>query len=171
MAKTKSEQRAEEGLIYDLVESHYPIIYHRTSCTRQPSPAFDFSEGDRTTQENKDECDINQIMARWQRNQPPTHIKTSSPQYGDFSSVGEYQDAILRVQAVSAHFATLPARVRDACGNDPARYLEVVGDPNQAELVESWNLTTKPPEPDVPASGGGAPGGGVVGPTSPGTTP
>lgn len=47
-------------------------------------------------------------------------------QYGDFSTMETYQEAMGIVADAKALFDALPARVREQFGNDPAKLLEAV---------------------------------------------
>lgn len=105
----------------------------------------------RTKQEFKDECDINRIMARALRSGqfPPA---VSVGRYGDFSEVGDYQEALARVEYAREQFAGLPAKTREKFGNDPARFLEAVPKMSREEALELGLLKDEfkvtPPVPE-----------------------
>lgn len=92
-----------------------------------------------TQQEFKDECDINRIMAQaLQKGMIP--VTDNLARYGDFSEVGEYQDAQnLRLRA-EAQFAALPAKLRDRLQNDPARFLEWIAKPENLDEALEFGL-------------------------------
>lgn len=121
----------------------------------------------RTRQEFKTECDINVVLRRYANNGQLPALNPITPTFGDFSEAPDYLSAQLTVQAAKEDFARLPARVRKACGNSPARYLEMVQDPDRKdELVELGLLERMVPEqlkeePTPPVQGGNpAPTGG-----------
>lgn len=91
--------------------------------------ACDPAEG-MTHQEFKDECDINQIMARSLRSGtfPPA---VAVGRYGDFSEAGDFQEAQELLARSEGQFAGLPAKVRERFKNDPAQFL------NWVERVEN----------------------------------
>lgn len=77
----------------------------------------------------KDECDINQIMARYQR----TGILTENPGslrplFGDFSNVSDFQSAQNAILDVHESFMTLPSTIRARFDNDPGLLLEFLSD-------------------------------------------
>lgn len=161
----KSEERAREELAFDLAE----LRHARSPQLWMP---YDFSEGDRTVQDFRNECDINEIMARWERKQTVVHVNPNSPQYGDFCDVGEYLDALNRVKAAQQAFAALPSRIRDHVGNDPAALLEFASDPANADAWKALHMETPDsPKPDVPAKGVGAAGAGASGQPASAPTP
>lgn len=105
------------------------------------------TDKDMCKQEFKDECDINMIMARYQRFGvlPPPG---SEGRYGDFSQVGDLLDAQIRVQRASQMFDSLPSKVRDRFANNPLNLLSFVSDSkNRAEAI-SLGLIPAPVEPE-----------------------
>ena len=90
-----------------------------------------------TVQSDKDACDINKIMARYQKTgELPPGLQNGN--YGDFSEVGEYHDALVRIEQARAQFMALPAKVRERFGHNPARMLAFVAD--KANLEEAYSL-------------------------------
>ena len=93
-------------------------------------------KGGRTHQSFKDECDVNQVMKRYEK----TGILRQSqnrPQYGDFSNVGDYQEALNTVIQADKMFGELSATVRRRFDNDPQQFLDFVEDPNnQDEAIQ-----------------------------------
>jgi len=116
--------------------------------------------GNRVRPEFRDAADVNQIVSRYRVTGflPQVPVK---PIYGDFSSVGDYQQALAKVARAEAAFMALPSWLRSKCGNDPERFLAWALDPaNAAELVK---LGVEPGEAsDVakPAAGATQPAGG-----------
>lgn len=106
-------------------------------------PVLDCTGDDgKTRQSDAANCDINKIMARWVREGGPSEedLRNGRPSYGDFTNATDYQTAMNRVVEAKAAFDALPVKVRNACDNDPARFLEMVHDVNQAELLVEAGL-------------------------------
>lgn len=114
----------------------------------------------RTKQADALETDVNKIVARY-RNTGHIPNDGRQPQYGDFSNVGSYLDAMNRVREAQAQFDDLPAHVRAHVDNDPAKFLDMVYDPERRTEWEELGLVeeqtppdtppeTKPPEPPEP---------------------
>lgn len=99
-----------------------------------------------TKQAMRDETNANLIMEKWiQQGQRPRG-PAGSPMYGDFSSGLSYQECLDRVAQAQIEFQALPSRVRTACQNDPALFLEMCSDPAKLELLRDLGLA----EQDVP---------------------
>lgn len=95
-----------------------------------------------------DECDINQIMKRWQRNHDLTHVNAQTPLYGDFSNAEDYLSALERVRQADAAFQTLPARLRAHVDNDAGKFLDYALDPDLDQVeAEALGMTFAEPTP------------------------
>lgn len=126
-----------------------------------------FCEGDSLTkQAMKDECDINKIMAKYERQGIITHVAKREAYFADVSEVPDFAMAISVVEKASEMFMSLPAKLRARFDNDPAKYVEFCANPaNEKELVElglkaapevMTPLEVKVVNPVVPAGGSGA---------------
>lgn len=89
-----------------------------------------------TRESEAQECDVNFLMARYQR----TGVfpqSSGEPQFLDVSEVGDFRQAMETVREGQAIFAALPARVRREFGEDPVAFLEFAEDPaNRDRMVE-----------------------------------
>lgn len=95
-------------------------------------PVVDCSgDVDRTKQSMKEECDVNKIVARFEVTGMMNHLQRRQPVYADVSSVGDYHEALQRVDEARRSFMTLPAKVRLHFGNDPAAFLEYMTEPGR----------------------------------------
>lgn len=103
----------------------------------------------RTRQSFKDECDVNKIMAKFEKTALVDHVNERQGQYGDFTNLpSSFHEAIEQVRAANAMFLTLPSKVRKKFGNDPGVFLEFVSDPDNAEGMRELGLI--PPSPAKP---------------------
>lgn len=102
-----------------------------------------FPDQGRTKQSFKDECDINNILSRFNKTGQLPELIKSNPQYGDFSSVNDYQDSLNLVLHAQAQFAALSSRVRERFNNDPARFLEFTSNPKNAQEMIDLGLAQK----------------------------
>lgn len=99
-----------------------------------------------TQQHFKDECDINNIMKRFQTTGVLPDLIKSNPAYGDFSTVPDFLDAMNILNHAHDQFSSLSSRVRARFDNDPQQFLNFVNDPsNNAEMIELGLATKKQP--------------------------
>ena len=122
----------------------------------------------RAKQAMADECNINNIMARYEKTGILEHVRQHPGGYGDVSGAVPYHEAIDIVDRAQRSFMTLPSKIRRRFGNDPGEFLEWVTNPaNQAEIIELGLAVDGRPEPppaeqpSAPAQGAPAPAEGA----------
>lgn len=90
----------------------------------------------RTEQSHKDECDINQILAKYIKGEFLEHQMTQQSNYGDFTSF-DFHEAQNIIAKANSMFEELPSNIRNKFQNDPAQFLDFTADENNhAEMVE-----------------------------------
>ncbi len=83
----------------------------------------------------KQECDINNIMAKYQKTGLVEHINKSQASYG-FAPAVDYREALNLVQAASEQFESLPSSVRRRFNESPSEFLRFCEDPaNRSEAA------------------------------------
>lgn len=110
--------------------------------------AFDQEEG-LTQQSFKEECDINNIMRRYNSTGVITHLNARAPEWGDFSSPVDFQAGLNTVLEAQAMFSDLPSDLRERFGNDPLKLLEFVADERNRDEAVKLGIV-KAPEPEAP---------------------
>jgi len=85
------------------------------------------------------ECNINNIMKKYQKSGAVTHFNRHSPEYG-FATGASFTDAMLLVVAAQDMFADLPSSIRTRFGNDPTNFLDFVQNPDNAEEMVELGL-------------------------------
>ena len=87
----------------------------------------------------KDECDINNIVARFGVTGEfprPDHM----PTYGDFTGISDYRQALDAVMAADDAFMQLPAHIRERFDNDPALFVDFCSSDDPAVRDEAVKL-------------------------------
>ena len=115
----------------------------RTAYDRDSVEGITFTEPTLAQQHFKDECDVNNILRKYEATGLVTHVANGTPSYGDFSSVLEFQQAQnILIEAQDA-FDALPASLRKRFDNDPAVMLEFIENPDNREEAEKLGLVNK----------------------------
>lgn len=97
------------------------------------------------------ECDINTIMARYEKTGELTHVANLAGEYGDYYDVTDYKTGAERLILAEALFMELPARLRDRFNNDPAQFIGFATDEKNIDELRSLGLAEPlPPDPVVP---------------------
>lgn len=114
----------------------------------------------RTKQSFRNECDINKIVAKAKKTGflvDPMVAGTKRPFFGDFTAVGDYHTARLRILEAEKNFGKLPSKVRARFQNDPGKLLSFLSDPANDKEAEELKLikpkqenTSPPPNPEPP---------------------
>lgn len=90
-----------------------------------------------TQQQFKDECDINNIIKRYETTGEFTHRTSKVGQYADFTQISDYQSMVNQVQYAQEAFNSLPAQVRARFKNNPGELLSFLQDPsNKDEAIK-----------------------------------
>lgn len=92
-------------------------------------------EKTRTKQTFAKEANINNIMAKYVKTGLFTHYAKHEPKYADTTGV-DFQSALMVVTEVNQMFEDLPAELRKQFDQDPAKFLDWIQDPANAEEAE-----------------------------------
>lgn len=99
----------------------------------------------KTKQDEAAACDINNIMARYQRTGVIDHLTRYAPVYGELTKV-PYEAAFESVQLIDDAFLTLPAVVREKYGNNPQAWIDAVEGVTEPDALREL-LTGETPDP------------------------
>jgi len=106
---------------------------------------FDQKEG-MTKQSFRDECNINKIMAKFQRTGLINHYAKHAPQYMDIPAI-DYHDALNIVADAESMFEELPSTIRAQFENNPEKFLEFVQNPDNLDKMRELGLAKAPQSP------------------------
>lgn len=110
-----------------------------------------FTQKSMTHQSFGNECNVNAIMARYEKSGLLTHTNNRQPSFGDFTEMPSYQDSLDLIIHSQNLFDELPALVRKRFHNNPVEFLEFAQNPeNLPEMVKLGLATPKAahePEP------------------------
>lgn len=129
----------------------------RKSFERVGTPIEAFAKS-RTQQSFVEECDVNNILKRY-RDLNALPSSAVQPLFGDFSNLPSYHEAMNVVAQANQAFAALPAELRARFQNDPARYLDFVGDDSNYEEARKLGLVPPKPPAEAPEPQSGGDGG------------
>jgi len=117
-----------------------PIIIRSTYSPKYQCGLSFEGEVSLTHQSPSAECDINAIMARYQKTGVIDHVQRRTPQYGDFSQVKDYRENYQMILNAQESFMALPAHVRARFENDPALFLDYVQNPENLDGIRQLGL-------------------------------
>jgi len=98
-----------------------------------------------TEQSHKEECDINNIVAKYQKTGVIDHRSKYEPQYG-FATSADLQTALNTIKTADNMFNDLPSSIRDRFNNSPGAFLDFVQDKDNHQEMFEMGLAKSPPE-------------------------
>ena len=104
----------------------------------------------KTDQSFKTTCDILNIILRYDNSGLITHVNSAIAEYGDYTEVNEYQEAMNLVSHANESFEEIPSDIRKRFGNDAGLFFEFATNPANADELVKLGLAN-PPAP-VPVS-------------------
>lgn len=125
------------------------IIFKTRFNPHAPRKYATKQEGESLTQQQfKAECDVNNILAKYRRTGMLTHIQKHQGNFGDFSSIEDYQTSLGKLMQAQQSFESLPSELRAKFENDPAKLISYLSDEkNNAEAVKlGLKIERKAPE-------------------------
>lgn len=102
---------------------------------KRPETGIDCSEPILTDQSFSQSCDINVIMAQYQKTGLLPSFKEREPRYIDNTETPDLMQAFDIAHAALDHFNALPAEVRKAMENNPANLETFIADPTHQEFL------------------------------------
>lgn len=101
-----------------------------------------------TRQEFADDCDINKLMAQYEKSGILPTVNVAAPRYLDVSDVPDLRSALDTLHEATTAFMTLPATVRREFDNDAMKFVEFAQNSENLPKMREWNLA--PPLPPAP---------------------
>ena len=111
-------------------------------------PEVPHKEGDKPSpveQAHKDACDINFIVKRFQQT-GVMEAREVRGQFGDFSNIMSYEDAVSAVRQAQELFLQVPAELRARFNHDPGKFIEFLNDPQNADEMVKFGLAARKEE-------------------------
>jgi len=121
--------------------------FYKTSGVRSDMDSF---EPSLTRQEFAEECDINTIMARYEKTGVISHVNRAEPFYLDTTLYPGLQGAMDAFREAATQFALLPAAVRREFDNDPQKFVDFAVEPDNLPRMREWGLAPPEKAPDAP---------------------
>ena len=97
-----------------------------------------------TQQSHAAAADVRNIIKQYDRTGLIANVNKGIAQYGDYSSVNEYSEALNMVREANENFATLPSHIREQFGNNAGVFFEFATDPKNSEEMIKMGLKKAP---------------------------
>lgn len=121
-------------------------IPFKTAYQERERVAFE-TEGESVTQQHfAEETKINNIIAFHDRTGIIKNVQKGVAQYGDFTLVNEYRDALDMIREADEVFMELPSEIRKQFNNNAGDFLEFAGNPENSKAMVEMGLANAPIE-------------------------
>ena len=106
-------------------------------------------KGESLTQQHfAHEADVRNIIKQYDKTGLIANVQKGVAQYGDYSEVNEYREALDLVNDANNMFAELPAELREMFQNNAGTFLEFASNPENNDKMISLGLKEAPiPKP------------------------
>ena len=125
-------------------------VKFKTAYEERKREGFQTTGESLTQQHFAQETDIKTIIKKHDRTGIISHVARGVAQYGDYSEVNEYREALDVVNNAQASFGQLPSQVRAMFDNDAGAFFEFATNPENAEKMVELGLAEAPPSPVEP---------------------
>lgn len=124
----------------------------KSRYSKHDSKKYDFNTvGESKTQTQfAKECDINNILARYNKHGVVTHLNKGQATYGDFTSHEDYQTSMNKILLAEKSFQSLPSDIRKRFANDPGELIKFLENKeNKEEALKLGLIVEKKIQPTL----------------------
>ena len=101
--------------------------------------------GDSLTQQSHAEAaDVRRIIRHYDRTGLIANVNKGIAQYGDYSEINEYAEALNMVREANESFAEIPSHIREQFNNNAGLFFEFATDPKNSEKMMEMGLKERP---------------------------
>jgi len=101
-----------------------------------------------TVQGDRDDADINKIIARFEKGGTLSRINAREPFYGDVSEFGGLAESLIMARKAEQLFMTFDAKTRERFDNDAVKFVEFFEDPENLDEAIELGLAKPLPVPE-----------------------
>lgn len=93
-----------------------------------------------TKQSFAESCDINHILAKYEKTGVLEYARDNQGSYADVSQMGDFREACEVVLQARELFDAMPAKLRKRFNNDPGDFLDFMDDPSNKDEIVALGL-------------------------------
>jgi phage internal scaffolding protein len=108
-----------------------------------------FTQPSITEQYHAEYTNVGSILDRYRKTGILDHVKSVIPQYGDFTNVKTYDEALTQIIEAQDAFMQLDPKIRAKFNNDPSELLKFVSDVSNYDLAVDMGIIEKPVKNDL----------------------
>lgn len=120
------------------------LIRNKFSKIDRVQPPTD--EDDKTQQHLRDEVNINQIIAKYNKTNVITHVSKNRQRFGEFLELADHAVNLDKVAKAQQSFDQLPAQLRNQFNNSIEGFFSFIQRPENADQCVKWGIFDPPPQ-------------------------
>ena len=101
-----------------------------------------------TQQSHAQAADVRNIIKQYDRTGLIANVNKGIAQYGDYSEINEYAEALNMVREANESFAEIPSHIREQFNNNAGLFFEFATDPKNSEKMMEMGLKERPVKVD-----------------------
>lgn len=120
------------------------VIKFKTAYGDRKREGFETTGESLTQQSHAAAADVRNIIKQYDRTGLIANVNKGIAQYGDYSEINEYAEALNMVNEANQSFATLPSHIREQFNNNAGLFFEFATNPKNSEEMIKMGLAEAP---------------------------
>ena len=116
----------------------------RTGYGDRKRHSFETTGESLTQQSHAQAADVRNIIKQYDRTGLIANVNKGVAQYGDYSEINEYSEALNMVRVADENFETLPSHIREQFNNNAGLFFEFATNPKNSEQMIKMGLKKAP---------------------------
>ena len=124
------------------------VVKFKTPYGDRTRSGFETKGDSLTQQSHAAAADVRNIIKQYDRTGLIANVNKGIAQYGDYSEINEYAQALNMVREANESFAEIPSHIREQFGNNAGLFFEFATDPKNSEKMMEMGLKARPIKED-----------------------
>ena len=120
------------------------VVKFKTPYGDRTRVGFETTGDSLTQQSHAAAADVRNIIKQYDRTGLIANVNKGIAQYGDYSEINEYAEALNMVREANESFAEIPSHIREQFGNNAGIFFEFATDPKNKEKMIEMGLAKAP---------------------------
>jgi phage internal scaffolding protein len=120
------------------------VVKFKTAYGDRTRKGFETTGDSLTQQSHAAAADVRNIIKQYDRTGLIANVQKGVAQYGDYSEINEYSEALNMVREANENFAELPSHIREQFSNNAGIFFEFATNPKNKEKMIEMGLSKAP---------------------------
>jgi phage internal scaffolding protein len=120
------------------------VVKFKTGYGDRKREGFKTTGESLTQQSHAQAADVRNIIKQYDRTGLIANVTKGIAQYGDYSEINEYSEALNMVRNANQNFETLPSHIREQFNNNAGLFFEFATNPKNSEEMIKMGLKKAP---------------------------